>query len=74
MVELEKFKFVLDYKIKELKKQIEPLNMEILEMRGQIKEMDGELERYSAHPSSSLFFVLKLIKGTTKRARDRTLW
>lgn len=43
--ELEKFKFVLDYKIKELKKQIEPREEEIAEMKGQIKEMDGELER-----------------------------
>jgi hypothetical protein len=44
--ELEKFKFVLDYKIKELKKQIEPREEEIAEMKGQIKEMDGELERW----------------------------
>ncbi|MEW5319195.1 MAG: hypothetical protein WDW38_010360 [Sanguina aurantia] len=44
--ELEKFKFVLDYKIKELKKQIEPREDEISDMKEQIKEMDGELERY----------------------------
>mmetsp|Transcript_36831 Transcript_36831/g.108610 ORF Transcript_36831/g.108610 Transcript_36831/m.108610 type:complete len:1386 (-) Transcript_36831:299-4456(-) len=44
--ELEKFKFVLDYKIKELKKQIEPREQEIADMKEQIKEMDGELERY----------------------------
>eukprot|EP00983_Pelagomonas_calceolata_P046570 1140244-Pelagomonas_calceolata.AAC.7 len=37
--ELEKFKFVLDYKIKELKKQIEPREAEILEMKDQIKEV-----------------------------------
>ena len=43
--ELEKFKFVLDYKIKELKKQIEPREQEIADMKDQIKEMDGELER-----------------------------
>jgi len=43
--ELEKFKFVLDYKIKELKKQIEPREQEIVDMKDQIKEMDGELER-----------------------------
>lgn len=46
MQELEKFKFVLDYKIKELKKQIEPREEEIAEMKEQIKEMDGELERW----------------------------
>merc|ERR1711988_189157 len=43
---LEKFKFVLDYKIKELKKQIEPREKEITEMKERIKEIDGELERY----------------------------
>lgn len=37
--ELEKFKFVLDYKIKELKKQIEPREAEIVEMKDQIKEV-----------------------------------
>jgi len=44
--ELEKFKFVLDYKIKELKAQIDPKNDDIAEMRQQIKAMDFELEEY----------------------------
>merc|ERR1711881_529492 len=44
--ELEKFKFVLDYKIKELKAQIDPMNDDIAEMRQQIKAMDYELEEY----------------------------
>jgi WD40 repeat protein len=44
--ELEKFKFVLDYKIKELKMQIEPRNAQIAEMNRQIHEMDEELEEY----------------------------
>lgn len=34
------FRFVLDYKIKELKKQIEPREVEIMEMKEQIKDMD----------------------------------
>ena len=38
------FKFVLDYKIKELKAQIDPKNDDIAEMRQQIKAMDFELE------------------------------
>lgn len=42
--ELEKFKFVLDYKIKELKKQIEPRENEIKVMKEQIQEV-----RASAH-------------------------
>ncbi|XP_008164902.1 cilia- and flagella-associated protein 57 isoform X2 [Chrysemys picta bellii] len=44
--ELEKFKFVLDYKIKELKKQIEPRENDIKAMKEQIQEMEGELERF----------------------------
>ncbi|XP_069083885.1 cilia- and flagella-associated protein 57 [Pleurodeles waltl] len=44
--ELEKFKFVLDYKIKELKKQIEPRENEIKVMKEQIHEMEAELERF----------------------------
>lgn len=39
---------MLDYKIKELKKQIEPREQEIADMKEQIKEMDGELERWGA--------------------------
>ena len=37
--ELEKFKFVLDYKIKELKKQIEPRESDINNMKEQIQEV-----------------------------------
>merc|ERR1719163_1424255 len=44
--ELEKFKFVLDYKIKELKMQIDPKNDDIAGMKQQIRAMDGELEDY----------------------------
>jgi len=44
--ELEKFKFVLDYKIKELKAQIDPKNEYIAEMKTQILAMDAELEDY----------------------------
>ncbi|XP_033738759.1 cilia- and flagella-associated protein 57-like [Pecten maximus] len=44
--ELEKFKFVLDYKIKELKKQIEPRENDIKRMKDQIQEMESELERF----------------------------
>ncbi|XP_048844683.1 cilia- and flagella-associated protein 57 isoform X2 [Brienomyrus brachyistius] len=44
--ELEKFKFVLDYKIKDLKKQIEPRENEIKDMKEQIRQMEGELEQF----------------------------
>jgi DNA repair exonuclease SbcCD ATPase subunit len=44
--ELEKFRFVLDYKIKELKMQIAPREEEISTMRKQIEDMDMELAQY----------------------------
>ncbi|CAH8666313.1 unnamed protein product [Dicrocoelium dendriticum] len=44
--ELEKFKFVLDYKIKELKKQIEPRENDIKNYKEQIQEMESELQRF----------------------------
>ena len=44
--ELEKFRFVLDYKIKELKLQIAPRETEIATMRKQGEEMNLELEQY----------------------------
>ena len=42
---------MLDYKIKELKRQIEPRENEIADMRTQVEEMDLELEQY--HKSNS---------------------
>ncbi|POM68849.1 WD domain containing hypothetical protein [Phytophthora palmivora] len=54
--ELEKFKFVLDYKIKELKRAIEPRENEISDMKAQIKEMDQELELF--HKSNAQLDVL----------------
>jgi len=44
--ELEKFKFVLDYKIKGLKAEVDPKNDSIAEMKKQIQAMDGDLEDY----------------------------
>ncbi len=44
--ELEKFKFVLDYKIKELKSQIDPKNDDIAAMKRDIQGMDSDLEDY----------------------------
>lgn len=44
--ELEKFKFVLDYKIKQLKALIDPKTRDIREMQAQIQAMDSELVDY----------------------------
>ena len=41
--ELEKFKFVLDYKIRELKKQIEPREKDIVDMKVQIGQVCGKM-------------------------------
>eukprot|EP01116_Phalansterium_solitarium_P012663 TRINITY_DN2915_c0_g1_i12.p1 TRINITY_DN2915_c0_g1~~TRINITY_DN2915_c0_g1_i12.p1 ORF type:complete len:1129 (+),score=470.31 TRINITY_DN2915_c0_g1_i12:137-3523(+) len=43
--ELQKYRFVLDYKINELEDELEPKESEITEMRVQIKAMDEELQR-----------------------------
>ncbi|KAJ3275620.1 Cilia- and flagella-associated protein 57 [Terramyces sp. JEL0728] len=44
--ELEKFKFVLDYKIIELRKQIEPREQDIVKLGNQIKDMKLEHSNY----------------------------
>ena len=44
--ELEKFKFVLDFKIRELKSQIEPRQDEIAAAKQKIKDMDTDLEKF----------------------------
>eukprot|EP01064_Diplonema_japonicum_P011612 TRINITY_DN1900_c3_g1_i2.p1 TRINITY_DN1900_c3_g1~~TRINITY_DN1900_c3_g1_i2.p1 ORF type:complete len:1214 (+),score=235.47 TRINITY_DN1900_c3_g1_i2:41-3643(+) len=58
--ELEKFKFVLDYKIRELKSQIEPRQVEIVEAKQKIKAMDGELERYHQNNNQLILSISDL--------------
>ena len=62
---MEKFKFVLDYKIKELKRQIEPRENAITGMRQRIKTMDEELEAF--HTSNA---AMDEMIGECRRARD----
>jgi chromosome segregation ATPase len=45
-MELEKFKFVLDYKIRELKRQIEPRKKDIAEKEEQLRQMRAEYDGY----------------------------
>ena len=45
--ELEKFKFVLDYKIKELKREIAPKEKEINELKSKTQEMDEQLKSFN---------------------------
>ena len=54
--ELEKFKFVLDYKIKELKKQIEPREIEIKDMKEQITNVS--ISSSSPPAQSMILFIL----------------
>lgn len=64
--ELEKFKFVLDYKIKELKKQIEPRENDIKAMKAQIQEVSrSEFQlclksRWDHSPSLQLYLFMLL--------------
>ena len=51
--ELEKFKFVLDYKIKELKKEIEPREQDVADMKHTIQSMDHELEHTTSPTRTS---------------------
>lgn len=45
--ELEKFKFVLDYKIKDLKRDITPRQNEIIKLKTQTNDMDIELKSFN---------------------------
>jgi cilia- and flagella-associated protein 57 len=59
--ELEKFKFVLDYKIRELKSQIDPRDEEIRQARSKYGEMEGEAERY-LHNNEALVLQIRGLK------------
>ena len=47
--ELEKFKFVLDFKIKDLKQQVEPRELELQKTRDLVGKMETELGRLLLH-------------------------
>lgn len=55
--ELEKFKFVLDYKIKELKRDIGPREVEIQVLNEQVGRMKMELEHFSRVNSNLALIV-----------------
>ncbi|KAJ3180167.1 Cilia- and flagella-associated protein 57 [Gaertneriomyces sp. JEL0708] len=75
--ELEKFKFVLDYKIKDLKRQIEPRESSIIGMTHQIREMDTELKEYHDRNTKLELVIgdlkekLKSTENEVKRERQR---
>ena len=74
--ELEKFKFVLDYKIKELKRDITPKEVETSSLKLQTNEKDRELRAYNTINASLGFMVEDLrtrqenMQECIKLARD----
>nr|CDS31813.1 WD repeat containing protein 65 [Hymenolepis microstoma] len=67
--ELEKYKFVLSYKITELKKLIEPRESDIRKYKEQIQEMEGELERFNQQ-NSALELTIEELKEKLKATLD----
>ena len=55
--ELEKFKFVLDYKIKELRKDIAPRTFEIGKLRRETRDLDAQLKKYNSMNANLGFMV-----------------
>ncbi|KAL8427170.1 hypothetical protein Efla_006797 [Eimeria flavescens] len=67
--ELEKFRFVLDYKIKQLRSQIDPKTRDIHLMQTQIQAMDAELVDYHRQGKLSAMEIRQL-KSKHKALRD----
>merc|ERR1712187_273768 len=65
----EKFKFVLDYKIRELKAQIDPKNDSIAEMKKQIQAMDADLEDYH-RKNKQLTLNIEQLNGKQRRLQE----
>ncbi len=55
--ELEKFKFVLDEKIQDLRRDITPKEKEIKDLRNRTKSMDKRLKKYNEVNASLGFMV-----------------
>jgi chromosome segregation ATPase len=74
--ELEKFKFVLDYKIRDIKKDISPKEVETTRLRAETNEKDRELRAYNQVNASLGFMVEDLrtrqenMQECIKLARD----
>lgn len=66
--ELEKFKFVLEYKRKELKTQIEPKDSEISASKEKLSRMESETRQYE---SSNEHLVLQIKSLRQKRAAQQ---
>lgn len=60
--ELEKYKYVLDHKIKELKRDIGPREKEIAEMKIETNKMDKKLKHYNSLNAGLAEFVSVYLK------------
>jgi chromosome segregation ATPase len=67
--ELEKWKFVLDYRIKDLKRQIEPREKDIARMRGEIKEKDEQLEQFHQQNADQQI-AIEALRTQLQQAQD----
>jgi len=73
--ELEKFKFVLDYKIKELKRDIGPREEEIAKMKEQIANMNSEILHFKRTNANLSLIVTDLNlrqKGMKKEIENQS--
>jgi len=69
--ELEKFKFVLNYKIEELKNQIEPRDREIQELKDSIRNMEEKLMKLHK-TNENLELQLHEVQEKLRTARQET--
>ncbi|XP_054279032.1 cilia- and flagella-associated protein 57-like [Macrosteles quadrilineatus] len=68
--ELDKFKFVLNHKIKELRMQIQPKEEEIKQKKEQIQDMEEEINEYQQKESSLQLEIAELKEGVGLREKD----
>ncbi|KAJ8263127.1 hypothetical protein COCON_G00155840 [Conger conger] len=76
--ELDKSKFLMDYKIKELLNKVEPNEKIIEEMKEQIQEMEGELDRFKRENTKMKLIISELkvklkVSDTDKRREMQRL-
>lgn len=67
--ELEKFKFVLDYKIKELKRDIAPRGMEITRLKKETNDMDKNLRHYN-RINANLGYIVDDLRTRQEHMQD----
>lgn len=71
--ELEKFKFVLDEKIRDLRKDIAPKELEIANLRNRTRSMDRRLRKYNSVNASLGFMVedLRVRQGLIQKIIEK---